>query len=101
DTAKICFIAGLTFWLGNITALGLGMAYVPDAAGAVDRIPSWGNQAIGITALSALSAYLIGAWSKTRVLGRKGSGVTLPSGSMTLLQIGIGLADLSCCSLVM
>jgi glycosyltransferase 2 family protein len=101
DTAKICFIAGLTFWLGNITALGLGMAYVPDAAGAVDRIPSWGNQAIGITALSALSAYLIWAWSKKRVLGRKGLGVTLPSGSMTLLQIGIGLADLSCCSLVM
>ena len=101
DIAKICFIAGLTFWLGNITALGIGMAYMPDAARAVDRIPSWGNQAIGIAALSALSAYLLWVWSKTRVLGRNGSSVTLPSGSMTLLQIGIGLADLSCCSLVM
>jgi uncharacterized membrane protein YbhN (UPF0104 family) len=101
DIAKICFIAGLTFWLGNITALGIGMAYMPDAARAVDQIPSWGNQAIGIVALSALSAYLIWVWSKTRVLGRKGTSVTLPSGSMTLLQIGIGLADLSCCSLVM
>ncbi len=30
-----------------------------------------------------------------------GSSVTLPSGWMTFLQIGIGLADLSCCSLVM
>ncbi len=101
DIAKICFIAGLTFWLGNITALGIGMAYMPDAARAVDRISSWGNQAIGIAALSALSAYLLWVWSKTRVLGRNGSSVTLPSGSMTLLQIGIGLADLSCCSLVM
>jgi len=101
DIAKICFIAGLTFWLGNITALGIGMAYMPDAARTVDRIPSWGNQAIGIAALSALSAYLLWVWSKTRVLGRNGSSVTLPSGSMTLLQIGIGLADLSCCSLVM
>jgi uncharacterized membrane protein YbhN (UPF0104 family) len=101
DIAKICFIAGLTFWLGNITALGIGMAYMPDAARAVDRIPTWGNQAIGIAALSALSAYLLWVWSKTRVLGRNGSSVTLPSGSMTLLQIGIGLADLSCCSLVM
>jgi glycosyltransferase 2 family protein len=101
DIAKVCFIAGLTFWLGNIAALGLGMATMPDAARAVDQIPAWGNQAIGIIALSALSAYLIWVWSKTRVLGRQGSGVTLPSGSMTLLQIGIGLADLSCCSLVM
>jgi uncharacterized membrane protein YbhN (UPF0104 family) len=101
DIGKICFIAGLTFWLGNITALGIGMAYMPDAARAVDQIPSWGNQAIGIAALTTLSAYLIWVWSKKRVLGRKSSSVTLPSGSMTVLQIGIGLADLSCCSLVM
>jgi uncharacterized membrane protein YbhN (UPF0104 family) len=74
---------------------------MPDAARAVDQIPAWGNQAIGVAALGALSAYLIWVWSKTRVLGRRGSGVTLPSGSMTLLQIGIGLADLSCCSTVM
>ncbi len=101
DIGKICFIAGLTFWLGNITALGIGMAYMPDAARAVDQIPSWGNRAIGIAALSTLSAYLMWAWSKQRVLGRNGAGVALPSGSMTVLQIGIGLADLSCCSLVM
>jgi uncharacterized membrane protein YbhN (UPF0104 family) len=101
DIVKVSFISGLTFWLGNITALGLGMAYMPDVARAVDQIPVWGNQAIGIAALCALSAYLIWVWSKTRVLGRKGSGVTLPSGSMTLLQIGIGIADLTCCSVVM
>ena len=101
DIAKICFIAGLTFWLGHITALGIGMVYMPDAARAGDQIPAWGNQAIGIAALCALSAYLIWIWRKTRVLGRDGSGVALPSGKMTLMQIGIGLADLSCCSLVM
>ena len=28
-------------------------------------IPSWGNQTIGIAALSALSAYLLWVWSKT------------------------------------
>jgi glycosyltransferase 2 family protein len=101
DIVKVSFISGLTFWLGNITALGLGMASMPDAAHAVDQIPVWGNQAIGIAALSALAAYLIWVWSKKRVLGRRGVAVTLPSGSMTLLQIGIGIADLSCCSVVM
>ena len=29
EVAKICFIAGLTFWLGNATVLGLGIAYEP------------------------------------------------------------------------
>ena len=101
DVAKICFIAGLTFWLGNITALGLGIAYMPAAASAVDQMPGWGNRAIGIAALGALALYLIWVSRKRRVFGPKGSSLALPSGSMTLLQIGIGLADLSCCSLVM
>jgi uncharacterized membrane protein YbhN (UPF0104 family) len=35
------------------------------------------------------------------VLGRNGVTLALPSGSMTLVQIGIGLMDLSCCSVVM
>ena len=32
EVAKICFVAGLTFWLGNATVLGLGIAYTPQAA---------------------------------------------------------------------
>src|SRR5262245_59911394 len=39
DVAKICFIAGLTFWLGNATVLGLGIAYEPQAASAIDQLP--------------------------------------------------------------
>ena len=29
DVAKLCFVAGLTFWLGNVTVLGLGILYSP------------------------------------------------------------------------
>src|SRR5437763_11788288 len=29
DVAKICFLAGLTFWLGNAAVLGLGISYHP------------------------------------------------------------------------
>src|ERR1700761_200964 len=36
DVTKICFIAGLTFWLGNVAVLGLGVLYAPDAARALD-----------------------------------------------------------------
>src|SRR6202012_4667254 len=29
DVAKICFISGLTFWLGNTLVLGIGMVWHP------------------------------------------------------------------------
>src|SRR5262252_5380735 len=35
EVAKLCFIAGLTFWLGNATVLGIGVALVPQAASAI------------------------------------------------------------------
>src|ERR1700748_3322947 len=44
DVAKVCFIAGLTFWLGNAAVLGLGVLYHPEAAAAVDQLPPWLNR---------------------------------------------------------
>ena len=44
DVTKICFVAGLTFWLGNATVLGLGMLYNPQAARALDQLPLWSNR---------------------------------------------------------
>ena len=52
DVAKICFIAGLTFWLGNATVLGLGIAYEPQAASAIDQLPPWINRVIALVALA-------------------------------------------------
>src|ERR1700756_2577645 len=39
DVAKICFLSGLTFWLGNLVVLRLGMAYHPEAPSARDFPP--------------------------------------------------------------
>src|SRR5207245_3449493 len=39
DVAKICFLAGLTFWLGNAAVLGLGIAYPTEAAASFDQLP--------------------------------------------------------------
>jgi len=36
DVAKICFISGLTFWLGNTFVLGIGMIWHPQAAASID-----------------------------------------------------------------
>jgi len=101
DVAKICFIAGLTFWLGNATVLGLGIAYEPQAASAIDQLPPWFNRLIAIVALAVLAGYVAWVWVKPRVIGRSDWVVTLPGGPLTLLQIVIGIIDLACCALAM
>jgi glycosyltransferase 2 family protein len=98
---KLCFVAGLTFWLGNATVLGLGIAYVPDAASAIDQLPTWFNRGLAFVILTVLASYIVWVWQRPRVIGRQGWKVTLPDGPLTLLQIGIGIVDLACCALAM
>jgi uncharacterized membrane protein YbhN (UPF0104 family) len=103
DVAKICFLSGLTFWLGNIFVLSIGMVIHPDAASSMDQLPSSINRLIGLGGLAAISAYLI--WlcmgEKRRELGQKGWKVALPSAPLTLVQILIGVVDLGFCATAM
>ncbi len=101
EVAKIIFIAGLTFWLGNATVLGLGIAYVPEAASAINQLPPWLNRAAAILTMVVLVGYVFWVWQKPRLIGRQGWQVTLPGGQLTLLQIFIGIVDLSCCAAAM
>ena len=101
DVAKICFVAGLTFWLGNAAVLGIGISYHPEAASQVDRLPVWLNQILAFVILAALAAYVAWVWVRPRVVGRGQWTVTLPGGPLTLLQIAIGIVDLGCCALAM
>jgi glycosyltransferase 2 family protein len=101
DVAKICFIAGLTFWLGNAAVLGIGIAYHPEAASSVDQLPSWLNRLIAIAIIIGLVAYVVWVWVKPRNVGRGPWTVVLPDGPLTLLQIAIGIVDLGFCALAM
>src|SRR5882757_9451931 len=101
EVAKICFIAGLTFWLGNITVLGFGFAYHPQAASHIDQFPLSLNRALGIFALAVLAGYVAWVWRTPRIIGRQNWQVRLPNGWLTLLQILIGMVDLTCCALAM
>src|SRR6266567_3146730 len=101
EVTKICFVAGLTFWLGNATVLGLGILQAPQAARALDQLPLWTNRLLAIIILALLAAYVAWVWVKPRVIGREGWQVTLPGGPLTLLQIAIGIVDLFCCALAM
>jgi glycosyltransferase 2 family protein len=101
DVAKICFVAGLTFWLGNATVLGLGIFYAPLAASAIDQLPAWLNRVGALGILLMLALYVAWVWRRPRVVGREGWSVALPDGPLTLLQIGIGIVDLGFCALAM
>jgi uncharacterized membrane protein YbhN (UPF0104 family) len=101
DVTKICFIAGLTFWLGNVAVLGLGILYAPDAARALDHLPLWANRAFGLFLLALLAAYITWVSTRPRLIGRDKWHLTLPGGSFTLLQIMIGIVDLGCCAAAM
>jgi hypothetical protein len=101
EVAKICFIAGFTFWLGNATVLGMGIAYEPEAAANIDQLPAWFNRTLGIGMLIVLASYVVWVWRAPRMIGRDNWEVRLPGGPLTLLQIFIGIVDLTCCALAM
>lgn len=101
EVTKVCFIAGLTFWLGNVTVLGLGILYTPAAAQAIDQLPLWLNRGFALVLLALLTAYVIWVWVKPRVVGRDNWQLKLPGGPLTLLQIAIGIVDLACCAAAM
>jgi len=101
DVAKVCFLAGLTFWLGNAAVLGLGVAYHPEAASSIDQLPIWLNRVLALLLLVVLASYVVWVSSRPRNVGRGNWTVTLPGGSLTLVQILIGIVDLSFCALAM
>jgi uncharacterized membrane protein YbhN (UPF0104 family) len=81
--------------------LGLGVLDAPQAARAIDQLPLWLNRVFALVLLAVLASYIAWVWVKPRVIGREGWQVALPGGPLTLVQIAIGILDLSCCALAM
>ena len=101
DVAKIAFVTGLTFWLGNAFLLGFGMSYAPAAASAVNQLPAWVNRGIGLSGLMFIVGYLIWLMPRPRVFGRSDWRIVLPGLRLTVVQIGIGVLDLTLGALAM
>jgi uncharacterized membrane protein YbhN (UPF0104 family) len=101
EVTKICFVAGLTFWLGNAAVLGLGIAYHPEAAANIDQLPAWFNRAAAALIILSLIGYVIWVSTGERRVGRGPWTVVLPGGGLTLVQIIIGIVDLGFCALAM
>src|ERR1700744_5260213 len=100
DVVNICFLTGLTYWLGNLTALGIGLFFAPDAISLVDFLSPRVNQWLAIALIVGVGSFLIWCWSP-RNIGTKRWPVRLPSGPLVLLQIVIGVFELSAAALAM
>ena len=101
DVANICFLTGLTFWLGNLTALGIGLLFAPNAISLVDFLPPQVNRWFAGVLLAAVAGFLAWCWAAPRNIGTKRWPVRLPSGPLVLLQIAIGILDLGAAALAM
>lgn len=101
DIAKIAFVTGMTFWLGNAFVLGGAMSYAPEAASIVDHLPTAINRLIGMAALLGLVCYLLWLTPRSRIVGYANWKIVLPSARFTLIQIGIGATDLVLVTLAM
>jgi uncharacterized membrane protein YbhN (UPF0104 family) len=101
EVAKIAFVTGLTFWLGNAFILSLSMTFSPEAAAPVTQLPAWINRLVALTGLASIVAYVVWLLPCPRVIGRAQWQITLPNAFLTLAQIGIGVMDLSAGALAM
>jgi glycosyltransferase 2 family protein len=101
DIAKIAFVTGLTFWLGNAFILGLSMAYDPEAASAIDQLPPWLNRTIALVGLASIIGYVLWLVPAPRKIGSGEWRITLPDARLTFIQIGIGVLDLTIGALAM
>jgi uncharacterized membrane protein YbhN (UPF0104 family) len=101
DVANISFLTGLTFWLGNLTALGLSVLWEPSSIDVIDFLPAQGNRAVAVALLAGIVAFLAWSWRSPRSIGPARWSVRFPSGPMVLLQIGLGLVDLGATALAL
>jgi glycosyltransferase 2 family protein len=99
--ANISFLTGLTFWLGNLTALGLSVLWEPSSIDVIDFLPPAGNRAVAVALLAGVLAFVIWSWCSNGSTGSWRWPVRFPSGPMVLLQIGLGVVDLSAAALAM
>ena len=99
--ANICFITGVTFWLGNMTALGLSLLYEPAAISVLDHLSPETNRLLALTLLCTVGAFVIWSWLRPRSLGKNRWQVRLPSGPLVLVQIVVGLLDLTAAAISM
>ena len=96
-----CFSNSEVELTGNLAVLGCGMIYRPDGPSQILALSAGTIRLIGIASLILLAGYVGWVSHRPRILGIGTLRIALPGRRSTLVQIGIGLADLGFSSLAM
>lgn len=91
--ASLTLIAGVTFWLGMGTVLGLCLILMAPEVAELSRLPVVVNRMIGIGLLVLIGSYLGWVSRKPRSLTFQGWSMTLPNLKVSLAQLALGALD--------
>ncbi|WP_333572015.1 lysylphosphatidylglycerol synthase domain-containing protein [Sphingomonas sp.] len=96
EVAQIMLLTGLTFWLGVLLLLGLGLAALPNAITLADwSLPDLYQRTLGALILAALAGLLLLLRTNAgRPIRLFRWSLVLPSWRMALVQYGLAAADL-------
>lgn len=93
-------LCALTFWLGTVTAAGIGLVAQPGAAMAVDLLPAGVNLGIGLAILAAIAVWLFVA-GRPRTITLGGWTMPLPGRGGTLAAMAVGIVDIGAAALAL
>jgi glycosyltransferase 2 family protein len=91
--ASLTLIAGVTFWLGMASVLGVCLLWRPMEIADLNRLPVSINQLIGFGVLAGVIAYLVWVSVKPRSLTFQGWSLRLPNFKISLAQMALGALD--------
>jgi glycosyltransferase 2 family protein len=91
--ASLTLIAGVTFWLGMGSVLGICLVMKPAAVSELSRLPVNVNFALGLLILGMVIGYLIWVARGARTLTFQGWSMTLPDIKVSLAQLSIGALE--------
>jgi uncharacterized membrane protein YbhN (UPF0104 family) len=84
-----------------MTALGFSLLYEPAAISVIDHLSPGINRLLALALLGGVGAFVAWSWLFPQNLGKSPWVVRLPSGPLVLLQIVVGLLDLTAAAVSM
>lgn len=94
SVASLTLIAGITFWLGMIMAIGTAFVLRPEQIAQINQLKSSVNLLIGLGAVGFIFTYIYWVSRSHRRLSIKGAILELPGFRLTIGQLFLGLVDL-------
>ncbi len=92
--ASLTIIAGVTYWLGMVLILGIGLVFRAGMISQIDHLEPQINMLLGLGAIGALIAYLVWVSIEHRWTHIQGFKLELPGFKLTLAQVVLGVIDL-------